>query len=75
MKKSTLVILSLIGDVLDVLVIGQIPGLSWFIDIPIILCHVAYAGPSGFATLIELVPVVGTLPLFTVAALSHKNHD
>jgi hypothetical protein len=75
MKKSTLVTISLIGDLLDIAVVGQIPGLSWFIDIPIIICHVAYAGPSGFSTMLELIPVVGTLPLFTVAALVHKNND
>jgi hypothetical protein len=74
MKKSTLVTLSLIGDLLDIAVIGQIPGLSWFIDIPIIICHVAYAGPGGFMTMLELIPVVGTLPLFTIAALAHKDH-
>jgi len=71
MSRKTLLVTSLIADVLDILVIGQVPGLSWIIDLPLIVMHVAYAGPSGFSTLVELVPVVGTLPLFTLAALSH----
>lgn len=72
MTKQQLIGASIIADVLDVFVIGQVPGLSWFIDIPIIIMHVSYAGPKGFMTLLELVPVVGTLPLFTFAAFSHE---
>ncbi len=72
MKRSTLFTISLIGDLLDIAVVGQVPVLSWFIDIPVIICHVAFAGASGFTTLLELIPVVGTLPLFTFAALVHK---
>lgn len=71
MTKQQLIIVSVVADVLDVLVIGQVPGLSWFIDIPIILAHLSYAGPRGWTTLMELVPFVGTLPLFTIAAMSH----
>jgi hypothetical protein len=73
--KKHLLIASLIADALDFAVIGQMPGLSWFIDIPLIAMHVAYAGPAGFSTLLELVPVVGTLPLFTIAALSHGEKE
>jgi hypothetical protein len=71
LTKQQLIVFSVVADVLDVLVIGQVPGLSWFIDIPVILMHLAYAGSRGWTTLIELVPVVGTLPLFTIAAMSH----
>lgn len=72
MNKQQLIVASIIADVLDVFVVGQIPVLSWFIDIPIIIMHVNFAGAKGFMTLIELVPVVGTLPLFTFAAFSHS---
>lgn len=75
MTRQQLIVASVIADVLDVFVIGQVPGLSWFIDIPIICMHVAFAGPKGFMTLIELVPVVGTLPLFTFAAFSHERKE
>lgn len=75
MTKQQLIIASIIADVLDVFVVGQIPGLSWFIDIPVICLHIAFAGPKGFFTILELIPVVGTLPLFTVAAFSHEAHE
>ena len=75
MKKSTLIWLSLAADILDIMVVGQVPVVSWFIDIPVISCQVLYAGPAGFLTMVELVPVVGTIPLFTAAALMHENHD
>jgi hypothetical protein len=66
--RKTLIGWSIAADVLDVIAVGQIPGLSWFIDIPILLLHVAFAGPKGFFTLLEMIPVVGTIPLFTISA-------
>lgn len=72
MDRSQLIIFSLIGDVLDFLVIGQAPIISWVIDIPVVLMHVYFAGPKGFFTIVELIPVVGTLPVFTASALIQK---
>ena len=75
-SRKTLLIASLIADLLDLLLVGQVPGLSYFIDGPLIAMHVAFAGPAGLATLLELVPVIGTLPLFTIAAMRYGgNHD
>jgi bacteriorhodopsin len=67
--------LSLVADALGILVIGQIPVLSWVIDIPVIIMHLAYAGPVGLGTLLELVPVVGILPVFTLAAAGYEKHE
>lgn len=75
MTRQQLIIVSIVADVLDVIVLGQIPGLSWFIDIPVICMHLAFAGPKGWTTLTELIPVVGTLPIFTVAAFLHSAKD
>jgi hypothetical protein len=72
MDRNTLLFASLIADGLDLFVVGQIPGLSYVIDVPLVLMHVIFAGPAGFSTLLELIPVVGTVPLFTIAALCHK---
>lgn len=72
MTRKDLITASIIADVLDIFVIGQIPGLSWFVDIPVIIMHVSFAGSAGFSTLLELVPGVGTLPVFTIAAFSHS---
>jgi hypothetical protein len=70
-SRKNLIIASLVADALDIALVGQIPGLSYFIDLPVIAMHVIYAGPGGLATLLELVPVVGTLPIFTLASLRH----
>jgi hypothetical protein len=75
MKKADLVKLSMLADFLDIVVVGQIPVLSWVIDIPVIIMHVAYAGPTGLSTLLELIPVVGILPIFTMAAAGYPNTD
>lgn len=72
MTKKELIAASIVADVLDLFVIGQIPGMSWFVDIPVICMHVAFAGAAGLLTMFELVPVVGTIPLFTIAALAHS---
>ena len=71
MTKKQLVTASLIADALDMVLVGMIPGLSWLIDLPVVAMHVAYAGPVGLLTLFELVPVVGAIPIFTIAAMSH----
>jgi hypothetical protein len=75
MTKGDLIKISMVADFLDFVVVGQIPVLSWVIDIPVIIMHVIYAGPSGLSTLLELVPIVGILPVFTIAAAGYKNRD
>lgn len=75
MTKGDLVKLSLLADVLDLVVVGQIPVLSWVIDIPIIALHVAYAGVAGLTTLLELIPFVGIVPFFTIAAFMYDAND
>jgi hypothetical protein len=72
MSRKTLLVFSIFADVLDFLVVGQIPILSWVIDIPLIVLHVQYAGLRGLWTLLELVPFVGLLPVFTIATFAHK---
>ena len=73
MTKGNLVKISMVADFLDFVVVGQIPVLSWVIDLPVIIMHVAYAGPAGLTTLIELVPFVGILPMFTLAAAYYED--
>lgn len=69
MTKQTLVILSVIADLLDLFVVGQIPGLSWIVDIPLILMHVSFAGSKGWLTMLEIIPLAGTFPVFTIAGM------
>lgn len=75
MTRKQVIIASIVADILDIFVIGQIPGVSWFIDIPVIVMHVAYAGPSGYSTLLELIPGIGTLPIFTIAGFMHEEKN
>ena len=71
MTKKHLMIVSLIADGLDLMLVGMIPGLSLVIDLPVVAMHVAYAGPSGLLTLLEAVPLVGFVPIFTAAAMMY----
>jgi hypothetical protein len=69
--RKTLIIASLVADALDLLLVGLLPGVGWLIQGPVIAMHVAYAGPVGWAMLLELVPMMGAIPMFTVAALAY----
>jgi hypothetical protein len=71
-NRTALVIFSLIADVLDFFIAGQIPLLSWIIDIPVLIMHVVFAGAKGLLLMFEMIPVVGTIPLFTAMALFQK---
>ena len=75
MTKPQLIGASIVADLLDLFVVGQVPGVSWFIDIPVILMHVAFAGGAGWATVVELIPFVGTFPVFTIAGMIHGPKD
>lgn len=72
MDRSTLIFWSVVADILDFIAIGQAPVLSWIIDIPVIIMHVWFGGLKGLATMFELVPIVGTIPLFTISAIFLK---
>lgn len=74
-NRTTLIICSLIADALDFFVAGQIPILSWIIDIPVIIMHVVFAGAKGFLMIFELIPIVGTIPLFTAMSFLQKPKD
>jgi hypothetical protein len=73
MTKRQLIFWSLLRDVLDVVGIGQIPGLNWVLNVPLIIMHFHFAGMRAWLTLFENIPVVETLPFFTVAALSYPD--
>lgn len=76
MSKRTVLILSLLADALDLTGIGHFFPFGLLIDIPITCVHVAYAGKRGLATVLEMVPFGGLLPIFTIAALLYgKPHD
>lgn len=72
MSRTQLIVASLIADFLDLAVVGQIPFLSWIIDIPLIAMHVSFGGLHALYTILELAPGVGTLPIFTLAAIVNK---
>lgn len=75
MTKKTLIAVSAARDALDFVMIGQLPGLNWLLNIPVIYLHYRYAGPLALLTLFENVPGIETLPGFTVAAISYPNRD
>ena len=65
MPSRMLLTLSIIADILDIFVVGQIPGLSHIIDVPIILLHFLAGGPRAFLTILEALPLAGFLPIFS----------
>ena len=73
MTRTQLVAISVIRDALDFVVIGQIPGLNWILNIPVIILHYRFAGPRALITLFENVPGIETLPCFTAAALAYPD--
>jgi hypothetical protein len=66
---------SIARDLLDLLIVGQLPGVGALLDLPLIIMHFDYAGPAAAVTLLEAIPVVGLLPIFTIMALCYPNHD
>jgi hypothetical protein len=75
MTKKQLIKWSAGRDALNFIGIGQIPGLCWLLDLPLIIMHFNYAGPAAIFTLFETIPIIGFFPFFTVAAMMYPNHD
>jgi hypothetical protein len=76
MTKKTLLTISAVADSID-LVTGWVPGpWSIIVDVPVTIAHFLYAGPRAFIVLLEYAPVVGVLPIYTIAAMSYdKSSD
>ncbi len=75
MSKTTLVIISALRDVLDLLIVGQIPVLNIIVNVPVMIAHYWYAGPVSLLSLIENVTGVETLPCFTALALAYPSKN
>lgn len=73
MTKAQLIAISAIRDLLDVLIIGQLPVLNWCLNAPVIFFHYRFAGPRALFTLLENLPGVETLPCFTAMALAYPD--
>lgn len=70
MKKWTIVGLSILADALDFTGIGQI---FYIVDFVIIIIHLLYAGPKALIGILDLIPGVGFIPIYTFLALTYKN--
>lgn len=75
MTKKELVIWSILRDLLDLVGIGQIPPFNWMLSAPVQLMHFSYAGAKATTCLLEMIPLVGVLPIFTIAALSYPSKE
>jgi hypothetical protein len=60
---------SVIADLLDLTVVGHF---LYFIDIAVIILHLVYAGPKALAGVLDMIPAVGMLPVFTILAVRYK---
>ncbi len=71
-SRKLLIAVSAIGDGLDFLGFGAFPFFwSVVIDAPITILHFLYAGPRALVVLAEYIPMVGFLPIYTIAALAY----
>lgn len=66
-----LLAISIVSDLLDLFVLGQLPGVGWVLDAPMFFFHFAFAGPLALLTIPEIVPGIGTIPVFTFATLGY----
>ncbi len=74
-SKKTLLITSVVADVVDVLfLVGISPG-PWSIitEAPVTVIHFMYAGPRATIVLGEFIPFAGFLPIYTIAALLYPD--
>lgn len=68
---KTLIVASLIADFCDlftIFILGAPGPHSLVIDVPITILHFMFAGPIALVTFTEYIPLLGLLPLYTVAA-------
>jgi hypothetical protein len=70
MNKGTVVGFSVVADVLDFTGIGQI---FYIVDFVIIIIHLLYAGPRALLGILDMIPGVGFLPIYTFLALTYKS--
>lgn len=74
MNSKALLATSVFADFLDFGVIGQIPGVGHFLDIPVFIMHFLAGGPKAAMVLLEVLPGVGFMPIYTYFAWKyHKN--
>lgn len=64
---------SIVADILDFAVIGQVPGIGHLLDVPVFILHFLAGGPKALLTLLELIPFVGSLPIFSYLAWRYKS--
>jgi hypothetical protein len=74
-SRKTLVIASVIADAVELLTVAFWGGTQWFpfLETPVIVLHFMYAGPKAALAMFDLIPGLGLLPLYTIAALLYKD--
>jgi hypothetical protein len=74
-SRKTLLIASVIADAVELLTVWFWGGTQWFpfLETPVIVLHFMYAGPKAALAMFDLIPGLGLLPLYTIAALLYKD--
>lgn len=67
--KQFVITASIVADLLDFTGIGHF---MYPVDIVIIIIHMLYAGPKALIGVLDAVPVIGILPIYTFLALTYK---
>jgi hypothetical protein len=70
--RQVVITASIIADALDFTGIGHF---LYPIDLVVIFLHLLYAGPKALTGLLDMIPVVGVIPIYTILALTYKKDE
>lgn len=66
--KMLVIPLSIIADVLDLTVVGHF---LYPLDILVIVVHLIYGGPRALIGILDMIPGVGLLPIYSILAFTY----
>jgi hypothetical protein len=68
--RQFVIVASIIADLLDFTGIGHF---MYPIDMIVIIIHMLYVGPKALVGVLDMVPAVGVLPIYTFLSLTYPN--
>lgn len=63
---------SILADILDFTIVGQF---IYVVDVIIIILHMVYAGPKALLGILDMIPGVGLIPVYTFLSLSYDKDE
>ena len=69
MFRNIIVGISILADLLDFTGVGHF---LYFIDVVVIILHMLYAGPKALIGILDMLPGIGVLPIYTALSLTYE---